>query len=63
MKRISISIGGFLFLLVVSIPLGPEIWIISTWAGVIETSGIILMSVFGKNGNGQESEIKEKLMN
>jgi len=56
MKRISISIGGFLVLLVTSVPLAlnnMDYFIIIVYAGIIETSTIILMSVFGKNGNGE----------
>lgn len=56
MKRISISVGAFLFMLVISIPLGLEAWLISVYAGSVEVAGIILMSLFGKNGNGQALE-------
>lgn len=56
MKRISVSVGAFLFLSIVSIPLGFEAWLIAIYAGVVETSGIILMSLFGKNGNGNSLE-------
>ena len=56
MKRISVSVGAFLFLLIVSAPLGWNVWCISAWAGVIEMSGIVLMTLFGKNGNGVKEE-------
>ncbi len=55
MKRISIVIGSFLFLLVTSIPLGLDSFLIVVYAGFVETSGIILMTLFGKNGNGHSN--------
>lgn len=52
MKKISIGIGSFLVLLISSIGFGWDIWIICVYAGIIETGSMILMSIFGKNGNG-----------
>ncbi|GAG47876.1 unnamed protein product, partial [marine sediment metagenome] len=37
MKRISISIGSFLFLIITSIPLGLEVLPIVIYAGLVET--------------------------
>lgn len=54
MKRFSISIGAFVLLIISSIGFGFETWIVVVYAGFIETSGIIIMSLFGKNGNGSE---------
>ena len=53
-KRISVAIGAFLVYGLVTIPMDP------VWKGAIITLGsIIIMSIFGKNGNGGEVEKKE----
>ena len=50
-KRISIAIGAFIVWALVTIPMDPA------WQGAIVTLGsIIVMSIFGKNGNGQKEE-------
>ncbi|BDI54940.1 MAG: hypothetical protein [Asgard archaea virus VerdaV3] len=50
-KRISVAIGAFLVYGLVTIPIDP------VWKGAIITLGsIIIMSIFGKNGNGQKEE-------
>lgn len=50
-KRISVAIGAFLIYGLVTIPIDP------LWKGAIITLGsIIIMSIFGKNGNGQTEE-------
>jgi hypothetical protein len=52
-KRVSIAIGAFLVYGLVTIPFDP------VWKGAIITLGsIIIMSIFGKNGNGH-AEKKE----
>lgn len=56
MKRISIAVGSFLVLLVVSVPLGDPGFYIAMYAGFVETGSIIIMSLFGKNGNGGQEE-------
>ena len=52
MKRFSITIGSFLFLIISSIGLPFDLYIVVVYAGAVQTSGIIIMSLFGKNGNG-----------
>ncbi|GAG87537.1 unnamed protein product [marine sediment metagenome] len=52
MKRFSIVIGSFLVLIITSIPLGLNTFLIIVYAGIIEASSIIIMTLFGKNGNG-----------
>ncbi|KKK46753.1 hypothetical protein LCGC14_3162080 [marine sediment metagenome] len=55
MKRFSIAIGSFIFLVISSIGfIGFDLntFLIIVYAGVIETFGMIIMSLFGKNGNG-----------
>jgi len=54
MKRFSITIGAFIFLVISSLNFPLEIFICIVYAGAVETSGIIIMSLFGKNGNGSE---------
>ncbi|GAH37200.1 unnamed protein product [marine sediment metagenome] len=50
-KRISIAVGAFIVYGIVTIPIDP------VWKGAIVTLGsIIVMSIFGKNGNGREEE-------
>lgn len=50
-KRISIAIGAFIVYGLVTIPMDP------VWKGAFVTLGsLIVMSIFGKNGNGQEEE-------
>ena len=50
-KRISIAIGAFIVYGIVTIPIDP------VWKGAIVTLGsIIVMSIFGKNGNGEKLE-------
>ena len=50
-KRISIAIGAFIVWALVTIPMDPA------WQGAIVTLGsIIVMSIFGKNGNGEHKE-------
>lgn len=50
-KRISIAIGAFIVYALVTIPFDP------VWKGAIITLGsIIVMSIFGKNGNGNHKE-------
>ena len=50
-KRMSIAIGSFIIYALVTIDFHP------LWKGAIITLGsIIVMSIFGKNGNGQEIE-------
>lgn len=54
-KRISVAIGAFLVYGLVTIPIG------SIWKGAVITLGsIIVMSIFGKNGNGQTEKEKEE---
>lgn len=52
MKRFSITIGSFLVLIISSIGLGLDAFIIVLYAGIVESSAIIIMTLFGKNGNG-----------
>ena len=59
MKRMSIAIGAFLVLIITSIPLGLDAFIVVVYAGIVETSSIILMSLFGKNGNNNDKENEE----
>jgi len=56
MKRISIAIGSLIVLLVTSLGLGWDNYIIVVYAGLVETVTMIVMSIFGKNGNGQTKE-------
>jgi len=50
-KRISIAMGAFLIWLLVTVITDP------VWSGAIVTLGsIIVMSIFGKNGNGHEEK-------
>lgn len=50
-KRISVAIGAFIVYGIVTIPIDP------VWKGAIVTLGsIIVMSIFGKNGNGVSKE-------
>ena len=50
-KRISVAIGAFIVYGLVTIPFDP------IWKGAIITLGsIIVMSIFGKNGNGVSKE-------
>jgi len=52
-KRISVAIGAFLVYGLVTIPMDP------VWKGAIITLGsLIIMSIFGKNGNGQPKEVE-----
>lgn len=52
-KRISIAIGAFIVWALIMLPLDPA------WQGAIVTLGsIIVMSIFGKNGNGHTEEEK-----
>lgn len=52
-KRISIAIGAFIVYGLVTIPIDP------IWKGAVVTLGsIIVMSIFGKNGNGEHEEAK-----
>jgi len=54
-ERISIAIGSFIIGVLVMIPLPIE------WKGpIIILSTLIVMSIFGKNGNGQAVEKKEE---
>ena len=54
-KRISVAIGAFLVYGLVTIPFDP------IWKGAIITLGsIIIMSIFGKNGNGQSKEVESE---
>ena len=52
MKRFSITVGAFIFLVISSLALPLEVLIAIVYAGAVQTSGIIIMSLFGKNGNG-----------
>lgn len=53
-KRISIAIGAFIVYVIVTLPIDP------IWKGAIVTLGsIIVMSIFGKNGNGHPIEEKD----
>lgn len=50
-KRMSIAIGSFLIYGIAVLPIDP------LWKGAIVTLGsIIVMSIFGKNGNGHEED-------
>jgi len=53
LKRISISIGAFLLSLVVSIPLGVPGYYYAILGSSITFAEVIIMSIFGKNGNGE----------
>jgi len=55
-KRISVAIGAFIVYALVTVPFDP------VWKGAIITLGsIIIMSIFGKNGNGHiEKEVENK---
>ena len=61
MKRISINIGGFIILVVFSIPLGWGGFCFAVYAGFVETTSVIVMSLFGKNGNGNNIEPEKTL--
>ena len=55
-KRISVAIGAFIVYGLVTIPMDP------VWKGAVITLGsIIIMSVFGKNGNGVSKEEENNL--
>lgn len=56
MKRISICIGSFLVLILTAIPMGIDIFVVVVYAGFVETGSIILMTLFGKNGNGNNQQ-------
>lgn len=61
MKRFSITIGSFLFLIISSLSFDFEIFVCIAYAGAVETSGIIIMSLFGKNGNGNtQNQLESK---
>lgn len=50
-KRISVAIGAFVVYGLVTLPID------SLWKGAVITLGsIIVMSIFGKNGNGVQKE-------
>ena len=59
MKRFSITIGAFIFLVISSLALPFEVLIAIVYAGAVQTSGIIIMSLFGKNGNGSNHNALE----
>ncbi len=53
-KRISVAIGAFIVYAIVTLPVDP------IWKGAIITLGsIVVMSIFGKNGNGGQVEEEE----
>lgn len=55
-KRISVAIGAFIVYGLVTIPMDP------VWKGAFITLGsIIVMSIFGKNGNGVSKEEENNL--
>lgn len=55
-KRISVAIGAFIVYGLVTIPMDP------VWKGAFITLGsIIVMSIFGKNGNGTKVEEKTEV--
>lgn len=63
MKRFSITIGSFIFLVITSIAYPTTVFWNIVYAGFIESSAIILLTLFGKNGNGSNHnklDTKEK---
>lgn len=52
MKRFSIAIGSFLVLVISSLGFQIDTYVAMVYAGFVETATIIIMSLFGKNGNG-----------
>ena len=63
MKRISIGIGAFICLLIISIPIALNDianFIYVVYAGFTEVGLIIIMSIFGKNGNGNSTNNNAK---
>ena len=50
-KRISIAVGSFIIFCIVMLPIPKD------WVGAVVTLGsIIVMSIFGKNGNGNHED-------
>ena len=53
MKRISAAVGAFGVALLTSIPLGTEGFMNALYASSILAGVLIIMTIFGKNGNGE----------
>lgn len=53
MKRISAAIGAFCIALITAIPLGTVGFLNALYAASVVVGSLIIMSLFGKNGNGE----------
>lgn len=58
-KRISIGFGAFLIVVLSTCTLPLDQFLIALYSGGISFGSMFIMSVFGKNGNGQEEPEEE----
>lgn len=59
-KRVSIGFGSFLIVLLTTCTLPTPIFLASLYGAGISFGTMVIMSIFGKNGNGQPIVEKEK---
>lgn len=59
-KRISIGFGSFLVVLLTTCTLPTPIFLASLYGASISFGTMVIMSIFGKNGNGQPIVVNDK---
>ena len=55
-KRISIALGAFIIVVMSTCMLPMEQFLVALYSGGLTCGSIVVMSIFGKNGNGHEEE-------
>lgn len=55
-KRISIGFGSFLIVLITTCTLPTPIFLATMYGAGVSFGSMVIMSIFGKNGNGQEED-------
>ena len=61
-KRVSIGFGSFLIVILTTCTLPTPIFMASLYGAGISFGTMVIMSIFGKNGNGQPIVENEKLI-
>jgi len=61
-KRISIGFGSFLIVLLTTCTLPTPIFLATMYGAGVSFGTMVIMSIFGKNGNGQPIVEKDKLI-
>ena len=62
-KKISIGFGSLLIVLISTCSLPTPIFFASLYGAGISFGTMTIMSIFGKNGNGQPKELDDELVN